>query len=211
MKPKLAISSDGTKKWRLNGKLHREDGPAVENSNGSKVWYLNGQRHREDGPAEEWPDGYKFWYLNDTELTKRQLTSKKMKIDHPEIYNNYLKMKSELIISSDGTKSWWLNGEYHREDGPAVEEFDGTKSWWLNGKLHREDGPALKYLDGSKYWYLNGKRHREDGPAVEEPSGYIEWYLNGKQLYEKELTSKKIKIDYPEIYNSYLVYKIMGS
>jgi len=26
----------------LNGKLHREDGPAIEFANGDKSWYLNG-------------------------------------------------------------------------------------------------------------------------------------------------------------------------
>jgi len=31
---------------------------------GNKWWYLNGRLHREDGPAIEYDDGYKFWYLN---------------------------------------------------------------------------------------------------------------------------------------------------
>ena len=56
--------TDGTKKWYLNGQLHREDGPAIERANGDKEWYLNGQLHREDGPAVEYADGYKAWYLD---------------------------------------------------------------------------------------------------------------------------------------------------
>jgi hypothetical protein len=60
-------------------------------------------------------------------------------------------------VYSDGNKFWYLNGEYHREDGPAVERADGTKVWYLNGKHHREDGPAIEYADGSKYWYLRGE------------------------------------------------------
>ena len=40
-KPEIKVSSDGAKFWYLNGKLHREDGPAVEYSNGDKRWYLN--------------------------------------------------------------------------------------------------------------------------------------------------------------------------
>ena len=53
----------------------------------------------------------------------------------------------------------WCNaaGEYHREDGPAIEYADGCKSWWINGKLHREDGPAIEYTDDYKEWWLNGK------------------------------------------------------
>jgi hypothetical protein len=56
---------NGTKVWCLNGKQHREDGPAVEHADGAKEWYLNDKRHREDGPAIERADGGKLWYLND--------------------------------------------------------------------------------------------------------------------------------------------------
>ena len=93
-------------------------------------------------------------------------------------------------VYSDGTKFWFLNGERHREDGPAVECADGTKLWFLNGKLHREDGPACEYAGGTKYWYLNGKPHREDGPAVEYVDGSKLWYLNGVK-YSEEAFKKK--------------------
>ncbi len=79
---------DGTKRWLLNEKLHRTDGPAVEYSNGTKRWYLNGKRHRTDGPAVERADGSKFWYVND----------KPHRIDGP------------AIEWADGTKAWWVNG-----------------------------------------------------------------------------------------------------
>jgi len=58
------MSVDGSKYWYLNGELHREDEPAVIYVNGSKIWYLNGELHREDGPAVMWVDGSKQWYLN---------------------------------------------------------------------------------------------------------------------------------------------------
>jgi hypothetical protein len=32
----------------INGKCHREDGPAVEYTNGSKAWYINGKRLTEE-------------------------------------------------------------------------------------------------------------------------------------------------------------------
>ena len=44
----VKVDNDGSKEWYLNGKKHREDGPAVEEANGSKYWYLNGKCHRED-------------------------------------------------------------------------------------------------------------------------------------------------------------------
>ena len=34
--------------WRLDGKLHRVDGPAIEWANGNKSWYLNGRRVSEE-------------------------------------------------------------------------------------------------------------------------------------------------------------------
>ena len=37
-------------------------------------------------------------------------------------------------VNDYGHKSWWLNGQRHREDGPAIEYADGHKSWWLDGK-----------------------------------------------------------------------------
>ena len=64
MKPICKINEYGTKAWYLNGKRHREDGPAIEWSNGTKHWYINGKLHREDGPAIEWFDGDKEWYYH---------------------------------------------------------------------------------------------------------------------------------------------------
>lgn len=64
--------ADGNKNWFLNGKLHRVDGPAVEYISGTKLWYLNGKRHREDGPAIERGNGEKYWYLNGKELTEQE-------------------------------------------------------------------------------------------------------------------------------------------
>ena len=70
-KPKVKVDPSGNKLWYLNGKLHREDGPAFEGANGDKHWYLNGKRHREDGPAFEGANGDKQWYLNGKQLIVR--------------------------------------------------------------------------------------------------------------------------------------------
>ena len=86
--PTLHMARDGTKQWWLNGKLHREDGPAVEHADGSKEWYLNGKIHREDGPAFEGADGTKEWYLN----------------------GNPHREDGPAFEYADGTKVWYLNG-----------------------------------------------------------------------------------------------------
>jgi len=61
-----------------------------------------------------------------------------------------------LNLMMNGYKAWWLNGELHREDGPAIEYHDGGVEWHFNGSLHRKDGPAIDHADGNKEWWLNG-------------------------------------------------------
>jgi hypothetical protein len=63
------IDRSGNKRWYLNGRPHRTDGPAVEWSDGGNDWLVNGKRHRTDGPAVEYPDSYKSWYLNGEKYT----------------------------------------------------------------------------------------------------------------------------------------------
>jgi len=155
--PTMEEDDEGNKSWYLNGKRHREDGPAVEGTDGSKFWWLNGKKHREDGPAEEYADGDKFWWLN----------GKQHREDGP------------AVEYADGEKSWYLKGKLHREDGPAEEWDDGSKFWYLKGKKHREDGPAEEWASGNKFWYLNDKEvTKEDvvgnntSDKVNNPSHY---------------------------------------
>jgi hypothetical protein len=63
-----------------------------------------------------------------------------------------------LEVDHYGNKEWKLKGEYHREDGPAIETVKGHKAWYLKGKRHRIDGPAVIWSNGFKFWFLN---HRE--------------------------------------------------
>jgi len=65
-------------------------------------------------------------------------------------------MRNGLIIDEHGTKYWFLNGQLHRVNGPAVEWADGTKWWSLNGQFHRVDGPAIEYADGRVEYWVNG-------------------------------------------------------
>ena len=58
------IRLDGAIEYRLNGVLHREDGPAMESPDGSKMWCLYGELHREGGPALEDPGNSNSWYIN---------------------------------------------------------------------------------------------------------------------------------------------------
>jgi hypothetical protein len=87
-----------------------------------------------------------------------------------------------LHEDSYGNKRWYLNGNLHREDGPAVEYKIGTNLWYINGYLHRDDGPAEEYYFGDKHWWANGFRHRIDGPAIIRADRYSVWYYNGKVI-----------------------------
>jgi len=84
-------------------------------------------------------------------------------------------MKSKLTIDKYGTKVWNLpNGDYHRENRPAIERSNGYKAWYINGLRHREDGPAIEYSNGDKSWYINGISYNE-------------------QEYKYEIRSRKLK------------------
>jgi hypothetical protein len=91
---KVKVEYDGTKKWYLNGKLHREDGPAIEYPSGTKEWHLNGKLHREDGPAVEYWSGAKRWYL----------------------YGELHREDGPAIKTWNGNKRWYLNGVKHTEE-----------------------------------------------------------------------------------------------
>jgi hypothetical protein len=63
--PELFVNKDGAKRWWVDGKLHRLDGPAYEGADGAKSWWVDGKLHRLDGPAVERANGYKAWYVDD--------------------------------------------------------------------------------------------------------------------------------------------------
>ena len=80
------IDSDGNKRWRLNGKTHREGNlPAVIWADGDKYWYINGELHRTDGPAVCEYD-YDAWYLN----------GKRISCKTQEEFEYYIKYKAFL-------------------------------------------------------------------------------------------------------------------
>jgi hypothetical protein len=89
----VKVYADGGKFWWLNGKLHREDGPAVEYAYDYKRWHLNGKLHREEGPAVERVDGHKFWYLNGKYMTEEE---------HKAAMNPAVEMTMEEICKALG-------------------------------------------------------------------------------------------------------------
>ena len=68
----IEIWADGTQSWWLNGKQHREDGPAVIYADGAQRWYQNDKRHRAAGPAVINANGTQFWWLNGEPLSEAE-------------------------------------------------------------------------------------------------------------------------------------------
>jgi hypothetical protein len=100
-------------------------------------------------------------------------------------------MKEYKVIVTEYNTTWRnLEGQLHREDGPAVEDVDRYKAYYINDKLHRVDGPAIEYADGYKAYLIDGKLHREDGPAREWENGDKFYYINHKLLTEEEFNSR---------------------
>jgi len=108
-KPELIVDKYGNKQWYLNGKIHREDGPAIEYPDGTKEWYFNGKLHREDGPALEYPNGSKLWYVND----------KPHRIDGP------------AVEYSNGFKEFFLFGEKFEDEKVYKASASILKSIWI--------------------------------------------------------------------------------
>jgi hypothetical protein len=97
------------------------------------------------------------------------------------------------VISAAGSKSWYRYGKRHREDGPAIEMAGGTLAWFENGERHREGGPAIQLKDGRCRWWCRGQLHREDGPAIENNDGVDEgrWFIRGRPLSGDEIIARK--------------------
>jgi hypothetical protein len=128
--------------WLQDGKLHREDGPAViETYEGSEeearrrgvydskatysiepgrlyreVWIQNGKLHREDAPAVI-VHGPRIWYFGESS-------------NHDFISNG-------ATGQSPGT-CYYRHGKLHREDGPAaVSPLQKRQRYYLDGKKYK--------------------------------------------------------------------------
>ena len=129
-----AIEGKTQQLWFIHGKLHRLDGPAViyrdpkHLKNTIEEWFMDGEWHRENGPAYIEKNGQTFyaemWYHH----------GKRHRIGGP------------AYITWDGSRP-----------GPGSY----TYGWFVDGQLHREDGPALTepsdYVLTLRKWYIRGK------------------------------------------------------
>jgi hypothetical protein len=140
--PICKIDDFGDKRWKLDGKLHNENGPAVEFADGTKCWFIHDKCHRFEIdprtglslPAIEWSDGSKDWYR------------------YGKFHRDELDPETGLSLPSttypDGLMYWYRHHIRHCEDGPAIVYPDGRTQYWINGK-------HLTKLDNKKVYGRN--------------------------------------------------------
>jgi hypothetical protein len=51
-----------------------------------------------------------------------------------------------------------VDGEKHRQNGPAEIHPNGYEAWYWRGVLHRDKGPAVTYPDGKTEYWIHGKK-----------------------------------------------------
>jgi len=70
--------------------------------------------------------------------------------------HSFIENESYVLENTLGDKFYYLNGKFHRMDGPSIEYSSGRKEWYYHGVRHRENGPAIEFADGVKHWYYHG-------------------------------------------------------
>ena len=137
----------------------------------------------------------KRWLLNSkVDIVKGEDSDVEAEDDNYKSYKSY---KSYIVngkkhndvgpaFIGKNRREWWINGNRHRLNGPAIEEYTEEsiffrREYFVHGKRHRLDGPAIELSDRKEY-FVHGKRHRLDGPAIEyKDKTQYEWWKNGQK------------------------------
>jgi hypothetical protein len=160
------------------GKLHREDGPAVESPTRTE-WWKDGQKHREgDLPAiEVSATGYQEWWKNNKRHRDGDLPA---------------------VVGQDGThQEYWKDGRMHRDGGkPAMilsGNYNYSEVYYVNGQKHRlrSEGPAVVARnDGISEYWENG-RYLFNSTIFNK----LKHVFSLRQYFKEQRQLKKLKID----------------
>ncbi len=77
-----------------------------------------------------------------------------------------------------------------------VEYPSGSKIWYKEGDYHREDGPAVEFLSGYKEWYLEDKEYSQ---IVLKDQIILDEYEGKYGLIWYKLLGKNKIFEYPDI------------
>lgn len=100
--------------WRLNGPVHRVDGPAIDYGDTRKCWMIRSRYHREGAPAVECA----FTVISFSMRVGGGITLCEFDRKTPQEHKTLI---------------WYKYGDYHRPDGPAVIS-GGLNVWAEDGK-----------------------------------------------------------------------------
>ena len=124
----------------------------------NEVYVQGGVYHRLDGPAVIKEDGTGEYWLKGSHYK----TKKKFKTALKKLKKGKLGFTGVTFVETLG-KRYWVDGELHREDGPAWIWPDGTFEWYKKGVLHNDFGPAVIDIDGTfEYWVDGNEVSLED-------------------------------------------------
>ena len=66
-----------------------------------------------------------------------------------------MKEQPKCVVDKYGAKEWYLNGELHREDGPAYEHPNGHKEWYLHDEQVHPEQIVDLWLSRGVFCYYN--------------------------------------------------------
>ncbi len=85
------VNKEGVKHYYLDGKLHRENGPAIEYPDNSPWWFINDEFRPEDEISLEQNTSSKFWYLNGQRIDpKKAIEDFNLRQKYPELIASIL-------------------------------------------------------------------------------------------------------------------------
>ena len=85
--------------------------------------------------------------------------------------------KGRLVFARDLKELWKdKKGSFHRLHGPAITHPNGDMSWYIHGQRHRDDGPAIYWPERKiEVWYKDGKKYQ---PSAHE---LMVWKMKKKE------------------------------
>ena len=87
------------------------------------------------------------------------------RLDHQTIPKHF----TGIANFENDRREWYLNGDLHREDGPAVEYASGEKQWWLNNEF------LFRLLLESQPFTLLEESEDNSEIKVDTPNGIETW------------------------------------
>lgn len=172
-----------------NGKIHRQDGPAVIYEDGTQEWWLEGRRHRYDGPAIYNPDKKLSIYIKhgkiENQLSTYYGSSIEMYVEPDKIIEALSKITniSEYIPSKTEKIK---NKTCFYENGMLVYEIyeKSSQNFYKYGVKHSVKTPAvIDNVNLQEIWYYYGMLHNDKDPAyihVTPKYTYYMWYQFGR-------------------------------